>query len=188
MKELNTKIKALVQKVSRLMKEGSSSGEKLAALAALERIAISQGMTMEEIGLLDDRQRRMVPISKHQQDLRAIAFLVLKRYFADCQLAKGADYRDKQGEEWEVYEALFTELDYAVCVDLLQDYIAGYTKERNEFFVAWINIQGLPTKEGQASTAKPLPCDSNLDIEKVREKAKTIEKVKTGKKKLKNKE
>ena len=178
-------VKVLVAKVSRLMQEGANRGEMLSAKAALERIALKHGTSLEALGVLDSRTERLIPLPKYDNGLRAIMLSVLKVHAPDCELYwTGDEYIDKEASiPYIVYAGKFAQYEYAVVTNLLNDYVQGWLRYQNEALVAWINKQGLVV-----AADKPGGIDSHLSkedqnrINRIRALAKIADKVDTNKK------
>jgi hypothetical protein len=125
---------------------------------------------------MDDRTLHLVPIPKYDENMRSLSLLVIRKYFPDGELSRaGKNHQEK----WELWNIMLSELDYAVCMQLLMDYSIAYDKHRQEAFIAWINVNGLVfPKEGETSE-EPL---DEVTLAKIRAQAKLVEKVNVNKK------
>jgi hypothetical protein len=186
--ELPDKAKALISKVSRLVKSGATGGEKIAARAALERIAKTHNITLEQLDLCDDRVTHHIPLSKHWQKYRLITQLVIKKYFPEVTLSEKSDFTDKQGNVWEILIVQMSDLDHAVLTELSRDYLHAWKQHEDEVFAAWSSVQGLLPQAQKADDGVEVAGTSEKTdreaLERMRAQTKLVKKINT-KRKLK---
>jgi hypothetical protein len=180
------KVKPLIRKVAKLMKEGHA-GEKIAASQALERIIHNHGLDPTILrDLLAERQYRKITIPQGDILVESIIRFVFKRYFPEVWLIKTSEnFTDLKKGTWEVYDVEMSETEYSLARELIQDYATAWKSHLKETFVAWLHVQELVPRGEVAQTV-----DSQIDeakaewSRKVREKMRTVEKISAGKKKL----